>query len=145
MWGNEKSLWRILSLLWRHNEHNSVSNYRRIDCLLNRLFRRISKKTSRLRVTGLCEGNSTANGEFSAQRASNAENVSIWLCHHGSGCVGASRPQHHYTSRFYSFIFIGYYGTSNQTQQAHIKAVEAEWWVDALIANMSFEESSFIM
>ena len=39
-----------------HNEYDGVSNHRRIDCLLNRLFRRRSKKTSKLRVTGLCEG-----------------------------------------------------------------------------------------
>ena len=31
-----------------------------------------------LRVTGLCERNSPVNGEFPTQRASNAENVSIW-------------------------------------------------------------------
>ena len=37
-----------------------------------------SKKTSKLCVTGLCEGNSPVTGEFLAQRASNAENVSIW-------------------------------------------------------------------
>ena len=36
------------------------------------------KKTSKLRVTGLCTGNSPVNGEFPAQMASNAENVSIW-------------------------------------------------------------------
>ena len=48
------------------------------DCLLNRLFRRRSKKTSKLRVTGLCAGNSLVTGEFVPQRASNAENVSIW-------------------------------------------------------------------
>ena len=36
-----------------------------------------SKKTSKLRVTGLCEGNSPVTGEFPAQRASNAENISI--------------------------------------------------------------------
>ena len=41
-----------------------------------------SKKTSQLRVTGLCEGNSPVTGEFPAQRASNAENVSIWWRHH---------------------------------------------------------------
>ena len=41
-----------------------------------------SKKTSKLRVTGLCEGNSPVTGELSAQRASNAENVSIWWRHH---------------------------------------------------------------
>ena len=44
--------------------------------------RRRSKKTPKLRVTGLCEGNSPVTGEFPAQRASNAENVSIWWRHH---------------------------------------------------------------
>ena len=44
--------------------------------------RRRSKKTSKLRVTGLCGGNSPGTGEFPAQRASNAENVSIWRRHH---------------------------------------------------------------
>ena len=43
--------------------------------------RRRSKKTSKLRVTGLCEGNSPVTGEFPAQMASNAENVSIWWRH----------------------------------------------------------------
>ena len=65
-------------LLWRHNEHDSVSNHQPHDCLLNRLFRRRSKKTSKPRVTGLCVGNS----QFPAQMASNAENVSIWWRHH---------------------------------------------------------------
>ena len=71
-------------LQWRHNEHNGVANHRRLDCLFNRLFRRRSKKTSKLRVTGLCEGNSQVTCEFPAQMASNAENVSIWWCHHGA-------------------------------------------------------------
>ena len=35
-----------------------------------------------LLVTGLCVGNSPVTGEFPAQMASNAENVSIWLRHH---------------------------------------------------------------
>ena len=47
-----------LSLHWRHNDHDSVSNHQPHECLLNRLFRRRSKKTSKLRVTGLCVGNS---------------------------------------------------------------------------------------
>ena len=46
------------------------------------MSRCISKKTSKLRVTGICAGNSPATGEFPAQRASNAENVSIWWRHH---------------------------------------------------------------
>ena len=48
------------------------------------LFRRRSKKTSALRVTGQCEGNSPVTGEYPTQRASNAENVSIWWGHHDS-------------------------------------------------------------
>ena len=43
---------------------------------------RRSKKTSKLRVTGLCAGNSPGTGEFPTQRASNAKNVSIWWRHH---------------------------------------------------------------
>ena len=50
--------------------------------LLNRLFGCRSKQKSKLRVTGLCAGNSPGTGEFPAQMASNAENVSIWWCHH---------------------------------------------------------------
>ena len=66
-----------IPLRWRHNEHDCVSNDQPHDRVLNRLFRRRSKKTSKLRVTGLCEGNSPMTGEFPAQRARNAENVSI--------------------------------------------------------------------
>ena len=57
----------------RHNERDGVSNNRRHDCLFNRVFRPRSKKTSKLCVTGLCEGKSPVTGEFHAQRASNAE------------------------------------------------------------------------
>ena len=59
-----------------------VSNHHPRDCLLNRLYRRGSKKTSKLRVTGLCAGNSPVTSEFPAQMASNAENVFIWWRHH---------------------------------------------------------------
>ena len=70
------------TLHWRHNGRDSVSNHQSHDWLLNRLFRRRSKKTSKLRVTGLCVGNSPGTGEFRAQMASNAENISIWWRHH---------------------------------------------------------------
>ena len=79
----------MVTLLWRHNERGSVSDHQPLDCLLKRLFRCRLKKTSRLCVTGLCAGNSPVAGEFPAQRASNAENVSIWWRHH------ETRP-HHY-------------------------------------------------
>ena len=74
--------WHLTPLQWRHNERDGVSNHHPDDCLLNRLFRRRSKETSKLRVTGLCAGNSPVTGEFPAQMASNAENVSIWWRHH---------------------------------------------------------------
>ena len=75
-------LTRLTSLQWRHNGHDSVSNHQPHDCLLNRLFRRRSKKTSMLRVTGLCVENSPGTVEFPAQMVSNAENVSIgWRYH----------------------------------------------------------------
>ena len=44
------------ALQWCHNERDGVSNHQPHDCLLNRLFRHRSKKTSKLRVTGLCDG-----------------------------------------------------------------------------------------
>ena len=39
----------IIPLHWRHNERDRFSNHLRLDCFLNRLFRRKSKKTSNLR------------------------------------------------------------------------------------------------
>ena len=72
----------IQTLRWRHNEHDGVLNHQRLDCYFNRLFKRKSKKTSKLRVTGLCERNSPVTGECPAQRSRNAKNVSIWWRHH---------------------------------------------------------------
>ena len=71
-----------LILQWRHNERDGVSNHQPHDCL--------QKKTSKLRVTGLCAGNSPVTGEFPAQRASYAENVSIWWRHHGMRLLSLS-------------------------------------------------------
>ena len=56
------------SLQWHHNERYGVSDHQRLDCIFNRLFRRRSKKTSKLHITGLCEGNSPVTGEFPARR-----------------------------------------------------------------------------
>ena len=58
---------------WRHNGRESVSNHQPHDCLLNLLFWRRSKKTPKIRLTGLCVGNSPGTGEFPAQMASYAE------------------------------------------------------------------------
>ena len=72
-----------MALQWRHNGRDSVSNHQPHDCFLNRLLRRRSKKTSKLRIIGLCAGNSPVTGEFPTQMVNNAENVSIWWRHHG--------------------------------------------------------------
>ena len=76
---------RHFAYLVRGHGRDGVSNHQPYHCLLNLLFRRRSKKTSKLRVTGLCAGNSPVTGEFPAQMTSNAENVSIWWRHHGLG------------------------------------------------------------
>ena len=86
-----------IPLQWPHNERNGVSNHQPDDCLLKRLFRRRPKKTSKLRVTGLCVGNSPVTGEFPAQRASNAENVFIWWRHDlkSMSCIYTGRELGH--------------------------------------------------
>ena len=57
--------WAILITPWVEMDDtiywyrdDGVSNHQPRGCLLNRLFRRRSKKTSKLRVTGLCVENS---------------------------------------------------------------------------------------
>ena len=64
------------ALRWRNNGRDDVSNHQPHDCLLNRLFKRRSKKTQKLRVTGLCAGNSPVTGEFPAQMAIYVESAS---------------------------------------------------------------------
>ena len=63
-----ETTWRAIVLQWRHNGRHRVSNHQPRDCLLNRLFRRRTKKIKAPR--------------HSAQMASYAENVSIWWHHH---------------------------------------------------------------
>ena len=72
------------SLLWRYNGCDDVSNHQRLDCLLNHLFRRRSMKTTKLRVTALCEWNPPGTGEFTAQMASKARKMfpfnDVFMC-----------------------------------------------------------------
>ena len=100
------------SLQWRHNEHDGVSNHQPHDCLLNRLFRRRSKKTSKLRVAGLCEGNSPVVGEFPAQRASNAENVVIHMLNQALVSVFNTARTDHARSNYVLNNFMTRYANS---------------------------------
>ena len=71
-----------------HNGRDGISNHQPRLCLLNRWFRRRSKKALKPRVTGLCEGNSPVIGKFPAQMTINVEKVSIWWRHHGQQMKG---------------------------------------------------------
>ena len=75
--GNSKSKSQVEqgTLRWLHNGHDGVSNHQPHHCLLYCLFGCRSKKTLKLRITGLCAGNSPGTGEFPTQMASNAEKV----------------------------------------------------------------------
>ena len=66
----QRSSHRVFATRWMLQLHyNDVimgvmaSHHQPHQCLLNRLFGRRSKKTSKLRVTGLCVGNSRTNGQ----------------------------------------------------------------------------------
>ena len=74
--------------------------------LLNRLIRGRSKKASKPRVAGFCAGNSSITGEFPAQRAGNAEHVSIWWRHH----VVSVAPNHEMKYNGSSYEEIAKYG-----------------------------------
>ena len=82
---DRKQWFHANTLQWRHNERDGVLNHKPHDCLRNRLFGHISKKTSKLCVTGLCEGNSPVTSEFPAKMTSNAEKVSIWWRYYDFG------------------------------------------------------------
>ena len=83
----------MMALQWHHNGCDGISNHQPHDCLFNHLFRHRSKKMLKLRVTGLCAGNSLVTVEFPTQMTSNAENVSIWWRHHGLVHCGTTWPR----------------------------------------------------
>ena len=104
-----------LTLQWSHNGCDGVSNNQPHDCLLNRVFRPRSKEASKLRVIGLCAGNSPVTGEFPAQMASNAENVSIWWRHHvKTDTKWAPRLDQYWTN-------------ANGASYIHIRKVKYKW------------------
>ena len=60
------------SLQWRHNERDGAWDHRRLDYLLNRMFKRRSKKyqsAAWLAFVGGGGGDSLVNGELSAQKS----------------------------------------------------------------------------
>ena len=127
----------VPALQWRHNGRYGISYHQPHDCLLNRLFRRRSKKISKLRVTGLCEGNSPVTGGFPTQRASLAEHVSIWWRHHGrwSHPEGMEEVDHHSTTTKHNkartkCISIGAYSVTHKNDVGFV--IVCVWCVSCL-------------
>ena len=110
---------KLTPLQWRHNGRDGVSNHQPHDCLLKRLFRWRSKKISKLRVTGLCVGNSPVTGKFPAQMASNAENVSIWWRHHANWKYHGNTSSRKYLLDLVTFVILKpeYSGKLDQHQR----------------------------
>ena len=72
------------SLQWRHSRRDGFQ----ITSLT--IVYLTAYSGSKLRVTGLCAGNSPVTGEFPVQMASNAEKISIWWRHRVEWCLSCS-------------------------------------------------------
>ena len=142
---------------------DGVSNHQPHDCLLNRLLGNRSKKISKLRITGLCAGNSPETGEFPAQIASNAENVSIWWRHHvylffsaiSEGHIVISQWQlvnDYHKAEFIKSIFVRAltrcsvkrYRTAirladRQTHFRYIDELDRHTWYQSTVSDLSFK------
>ena len=66
-----------IALQWRHNKRDGVSNHRRLDCLLNRLFRRRSTKIN-FRVTGIFRGIHRWPVNSPHKKSVTWKSISIW-------------------------------------------------------------------
>ena len=125
--------WRVLPVhsftavnesLWFHNERDGFLNHRRLDYLFNPLPRHRSKKTSKLRVTGLCEGNPPVAGGFPSQRTSNTENASIWWRHHS--IKNSKTVEYRYKQRV---LMHGHQGWNVRHGLCHIYMIYVYIWV----------------
>ena len=119
----------FIALEWRHNGRDGVSNHQPHQCLLDRLFRRRSKKISKLSVTGLCAGNSPVTA-FSIPCFPLLSDVHVLCVMCGTHtnfiihfCAGISRVGIALYSKFPSVcpsIFIGHNQTRHDKQSVDI-------------------------
>ena len=73
--------------LWSRHDETTATQITGISIVYSTVSSGADKKKSKLRVTGLCEGNSPVTREFPSLRASNAENVFISWRHHDNAQV----------------------------------------------------------
>ena len=83
IWNKDEKFINEMSLQWRYNEHDGVSNHQHLECLPNHLFwhRSWHGKHQSAALLSFVRG---IHPWFPSQRASNAENISIWWRHHGA-------------------------------------------------------------
>ena len=94
-------LWHIQLLAWHNNDvimSEMASEITSLKIVYSSVCSRADKKTSKLSITGLCEGISPVTGEFLAQRTSNTNNISIWWRHHGLQIKSQSPVQRNLSS-----------------------------------------------
>ena len=98
-----------------------VSNHQPHDCLLNRLFRRRSKKTSKLRDTSLCAGNSPVTGEFPEQRPVTRKMLPFDDVIMTSGHIRQSRPRQWINEvlRYHVRVFVQTHVIWNRNDKVH--------------------------
>ena len=72
------------SIIVTPHERYGVSNHRQLDCLFNSLPM-LTKQISKLNITASLLRESTGDGGFPSQSASNAESIPRPLCHHTPG------------------------------------------------------------
>ena len=88
-------------LQWRHNGRYGSSNHRRVDCLLNCLFRRRSQKHQSSASLSFVRG---------IHQASNAESVFIWWRHHAESSLHTqTQKPRRFASMFTHMIYIQIY------------------------------------
>ena len=95
------------TLQWHYNERHGISNHQPLDCLLNASFRcRFKENIKAPHHWPLCR-EFTGDLWFPAQRASNAENVSIsWRHHEFQWCYDYTIEMMENANRFLCFLKI---------------------------------------
>ena len=95
------------TLQWRHNEPDGILNHRRL-IVYSTVCSGADQRKHQSSASLTFAGNSPVTGEFPAQRASNAENVSIWWRHHalGTGNAGIYGNTGHNCCRWWLFTIL---------------------------------------